>query len=124
MLPPGGKATRKVIGPVGNSCPKPWPPSATRAASAGAIRTARRASIVRFLAMPARLYAQSAGAQVAASNRISFCVALVALPCRAALKGRGFIGRLRYRPRLVRVRLVFLLGAASLACLRRRRQRQ
>src|SRR5262249_25939294 len=44
------------------------------------------------------------------------------LLCRAALKGRGFIGRLSYRPRLVRVLLVFLLGAARLACLRRRRQ--
>jgi len=34
---------------VGNSCPKPRPPSAKRPASARAIRTARRATIVRFL---------------------------------------------------------------------------
>src|SRR5262245_5953901 len=48
MLPPGGKATTKVIAPVGNSCPKPGAPSAKRPASAGAIRTARRAIIVGF----------------------------------------------------------------------------
>src|SRR5262249_1231629 len=58
------------------------------------------------------------------SKRIGVCVAPVGLLCCAALKGRGFVGRLSYRPRLVRVLLVFLLGAARLACLRRRRQRQ
>src|SRR5262245_7329814 len=51
MLPPGGKETMKVIGPLGNSCPKPRPPNARRPASAGATRTARRAIIVRFLPM-------------------------------------------------------------------------
>src|SRR5262245_45290735 len=87
MLPPGGKATTKVIGPVGNSCPKPRPPSAKRPASAAAIRTARRATIVRFLPMPGRVYAQSVGAQVAASNRISFCGALVVHADRPAIRG-------------------------------------
>src|SRR5262245_27849523 len=66
MLPPGGKATTKVIGPVGNSCPKPRPPSAKSPASEAAIRTARRATIVRFLPMPGRVYAQSLGAYAAA----------------------------------------------------------
>src|SRR5262252_3671218 len=42
MLPPGGKDTMKVIGPVGNSCPRPRPPSAKRPASTGASRMARR----------------------------------------------------------------------------------
>src|SRR5262245_65882955 len=60
MLRTGGKETRKVIGPLGNSCPKPRPASARRPVNAGAIRTARRAIIVRFLLTLARLYPQSA----------------------------------------------------------------
>src|SRR5215470_12574279 len=95
MLPPGGKATTKVIGPVGNSCPKPRLPSAKRPASAAAIRTARRATIVRFLPMPGRVYAQSVGAQVVASNRISFCGALggyfVVRPCRGVALSVGLV---------------------------------
>src|SRR5207248_4833430 len=48
VLPPGGKETMKLIGPAGNSCPKPWPPSAKRTVSAAAVRMARRA-IIKFV---------------------------------------------------------------------------
>src|ERR1700730_15849460 len=87
MLPPGGKATTKVIGPVGNSCPKPRPPSAKRPASGAATRTARRATIVRFLPMPGRVYAQSVRAYVAAPKR-SFGLSICHAP-RSRLSGQG-----------------------------------
>src|SRR5215813_767941 len=48
VLPPGGKETTNVIGPLGNSCAKPRPPSANSPASANTTRTARCAIMVRF----------------------------------------------------------------------------
>src|SRR5262249_7508837 len=63
------------------------PPSAKRPASGPAIRTARRATIVRFLPMPGRVYAQSLRAYVAAPKR-SFGLSICQAP-RSRPTGQG-----------------------------------